>query len=295
MRSRRPLLAALVAVVVSLFGPTTAAAPAPVAPGAACSGTSGVTVVVDFAALGGGTQVRCAPGDPGSGLEALSSAGFAYGFVPRRPGMVCTIDSRPDPCNGAPADAYWSYWHAPRGGSWTYSNEGAGTRDPAPGSVEGWAFGAGARPSTAPPAPTPTTTTTTTTTTAPARTPAPAPSPAPAPAPAPDTAAPEGTTSSGGPPPADSSTTEATGADATTTTPATDTDPTDTDDTVETTDTDDENDDDDGDDGRDEQALGATPTSDDGGGGAGAFVGVVLALALAGTALWEVRRRRAPA
>lgn len=113
----------------------------------------GVWVVVDARAAGGSLTTRCAPGDPSSGLAALESAGFSYAFVPRIPGFVCTIDGRPDPCNGAPAEAYWSYWHSPAGGSWTYSSAGAGNRDPAPGSVEGWRFGDGsAPPGIAPPA-----------------------------------------------------------------------------------------------------------------------------------------------
>ena len=128
------------------------AGPAPVAGAAACSGTSGVTVVVDFGALGGGVQTGCAGGDPGSGLAALSAAGHGYTFVPRQPGLVCQIDARPNPCNGAPTTAYWSYWHASRGGSWSFSTLGAGGYDPAPGTVEGWAFGAGRRPGIAPPA-----------------------------------------------------------------------------------------------------------------------------------------------
>jgi hypothetical protein len=111
-----------------------------------------VTVVVDFGALGGGVQTGCAAGDPGSGLAALSAAGHGYTFVPRQPGLVCQIDARPNPCNGAPTSAYWSYWHASRGGSWSFSTLGAGGYDPGPGTVEGWAFGAGRRPAIAPPA-----------------------------------------------------------------------------------------------------------------------------------------------
>ena len=125
-----------------------AAAPAATAAGCAASG---VSVVVDAGATGG-TSTRCASGDPGSGLAALSSAGHAYTFVPRQPGFVCTIDRAPDPCNGAPASAYWSYWHARPGGSWTYSTLGAGSFDPPAGSVEGWAFGSGAPPGVRPPA-----------------------------------------------------------------------------------------------------------------------------------------------
>lgn len=123
------------------------------APAAAASTCEGVWVVVDASAIGGATTVRCASGNPASGLDALVGAGHAYSFVPNLPGMVCIIDGRPATCNGAPSDAYWSYWYAQAGGSWTYSQRGAATRDPQPGSVEGWAFGAGDPPSVAPPAP----------------------------------------------------------------------------------------------------------------------------------------------
>lgn len=142
--------------VIALLAAITAL---PVVPGglpatpAAADTCDGVWVVVDARTLGGSITTRCAPGTPGSGLAALEAAGHRYSFVPRNPGMVCTIDARPDPCNGAPADAYWSYWHAPAGGSWNYSNFGAGNRTPPPGSVEGWRFGDGsAPPGVAPPA-----------------------------------------------------------------------------------------------------------------------------------------------
>lgn len=143
-RLRRALLA--VAVTTATAGGL-AVATAPAAEAAACSGTSGVTVVVNFGALGGGVQTMCAPGDPTSGLTALSGAGFTYAFVPRFPGFICQINVKPNPCNGAPASAYWSYWHAPkRGGAWTYSTGGAAGYNPAPGTVEGWSFGAGTKP-----------------------------------------------------------------------------------------------------------------------------------------------------
>ena len=154
MTVRPRLLASTVAALGLLAG---AAAVAPTAtPAEAVEACDGVRVVVDAGGVDGPTSVRCAPDDPASGLEALRAAGHEYAFVPRVPGMVCTIDARPDPCNGAPADAYWSYWHAEAGGSWNYSNQGAGQRDPAPGTVEGWAFGGGDPPSVPPPAPPPT-------------------------------------------------------------------------------------------------------------------------------------------
>jgi len=135
------------------------AAPASPAAAAACPAPdSGVTVIVDFAGLGGGIQLRCAPGDPATGLAALQAAGFDLTFVAVQPGFVCRIDGRPgdDPCQRVPPlTEYWSYWHADRGGSWTYSSFGAGLRNPGPGEVEGWAFGAGRQPGVPPPAPPP--------------------------------------------------------------------------------------------------------------------------------------------
>ncbi|HET8642380.1 MAG TPA: hypothetical protein VFM37_10605 [Pseudonocardiaceae bacterium] len=145
---------ALGAAAVLVAGIPVLAGPAP-ARAAACSGTSGVTVVVDFGALGG-VAVGCAAGDPSSGLSALTAAGFGYTPVPGQPGLVCSVNGVPGPCSGPPpTSAYWSYWHARPGGSWSYSNTGAGSYNPAPGSVEGWSFGAGVAPGIAPPQPAP--------------------------------------------------------------------------------------------------------------------------------------------
>ncbi len=111
---------------------------------------------MEFNGLGGGDQTRCAPGDPASGVAALRGAGFEPTRAAQEAGyFVCRIDGKPadDPCQRAsPEDAYWSYWHAQPGGTWTYSNAGAADFDPAPGTVEGWSFGAGEPPSTPPPA-----------------------------------------------------------------------------------------------------------------------------------------------
>lgn len=121
------------------------------------AGCDGVTVVVDFRGLGGGVQQGCAPGSPASGVAALNAAGFGHTYASRQPGFVCRINGKPgndaDKCvNTSPSSAYWSYWHAPTGGAWSYSNQGAATYAPARGSVEGWAFGAGEQPGIAPPA-----------------------------------------------------------------------------------------------------------------------------------------------
>ncbi|MEV8326671.1 flagellar hook-length control protein FliK [Kitasatospora sp. NPDC056731] len=144
--ARRTLgsIAAAAALTAGLLGAS--AVQAPQAQAAACDGTTGVTVVVDSTAVGGGIQTGCAPGDPASGLAALTGAGFAYTFHPRYPGFVCTINALPTTCTNPTGSAYWSYWHAQHGGPWSYSNLGAGSYNPAPGDVEGWSFGAGAQP-----------------------------------------------------------------------------------------------------------------------------------------------------
>lgn len=118
---------------------------------AACTGKRGVTVVVDFTKLKGKIKVGCDPSRPATGLAALTGARFSYTFVPRHPGFICTIDHQPKRCNGAPARAYWSYWHAKPDGKWTYSSLGAGSYHPKPGWAEGWAFGKGKPPGMPPP------------------------------------------------------------------------------------------------------------------------------------------------
>lgn len=145
VRGRGARLLAAAALVAAGLIPATGAGPAQAA---VCgTGVTGVNVIVDLTAFGKGVKKACATGDPTSGLVALTGAGFSYSFVPRLPGFVCRINANPNPCNGAPANAYWSYWHAAKGGAWTYSTKGASSYNPAPGSTEGWSFGAGTAPS----------------------------------------------------------------------------------------------------------------------------------------------------
>jgi hypothetical protein len=149
LRPRR-LAARLLAVTALLLGMGVAGlVAADTSTAAACTSSSGVTVVVDYGSLGG-TSVGCATG-PGNGIEVLQAAGHSVEYVPRQQGLVCTIDGRTDPCNGAPTTAYWSYWHAKPGGTWSYSTQGAATYDAKSGTVEGWAFGAGKPPALRPP------------------------------------------------------------------------------------------------------------------------------------------------
>jgi hypothetical protein len=144
------LAGAAAATGLALAGLVVVAAPASAA---ACSGTSGVTVVVD---TGGSTSTKCASGDPSSALKALTSAGFSVTYPQQYPGsVVCRINGYPekDPCvRMPPGDAYWAFFHAKRGGSWVYSSNGVASYDPAPGTVVGFRFGSGQKPGIAPPA-----------------------------------------------------------------------------------------------------------------------------------------------
>src|SRR3954447_22085795 len=147
MRLRAALLSVLAGTALAVPGGPAVAAP--------CAQGTGVTVVVDFASLGGGTHRECAAGDPSSGLAALRGAGFTPTRAAQEPGyFLCRINGKPanDPCQRtSPANAYWSYWHAKPGGTWAYSSLGPADYAPAPGAVEGWAFGAGKPPSSSPP------------------------------------------------------------------------------------------------------------------------------------------------
>lgn len=115
----------------------------PAAPAAAA--TPCVGVVVDGRLAGGTLRTACAQGDPRTGLDALTRAGFGYAFVPRQPGLVCQVDGFPE-CARTSTRTYWSYWHRARGSSrWVYSTQGAGSYDPEPGSTEAWVWQDGGR------------------------------------------------------------------------------------------------------------------------------------------------------
>lgn len=145
---RRLLL--VLALAAGAFAAPAASASAGVVDGA-CPTSKGVTVVVNFGSLGGGTQVSCYTGATSSttGLTALHEAGFnTNGTAHDGEGFVCRIDGKPgnppEACNlTPPASAYWSYWQATNGGSWVYSSQGAATKHVHVGGFEGWSFGNG--------------------------------------------------------------------------------------------------------------------------------------------------------
>ena len=127
-------------------------APAQAASGA-CTSANGVTVVVSFGSLGGGTVVRCAD-TSGSGLDALHVAGFSpTGTQQDGDGFVCRIKGKPDTencVNTPPTSSSWRYWYAANGGPWKFSQSGAGNRAVTQGCFEGWSFGGSSSPGYAP-------------------------------------------------------------------------------------------------------------------------------------------------
>lgn len=128
-------------------------APAAVAASGACQSDTGVSVVVDYGALGGGTVVRCAQ-TSGTGLDALHAAGFpTVGTQKDGPAFVCRIGGKPDASKescvntpGAGGKPYWSYWIASNGGGWKYSGSAASNRRVTQGTFEGWHYGTTAAP-----------------------------------------------------------------------------------------------------------------------------------------------------
>lgn len=126
------------------------ALPGGAAQAAACSGTTGVTVVIDY---GSTSSTLCGP-DASSAIRVLTSVASVT-YPPQYPGtVVCQINSVPSqPCTRMPPQsAYWAFFHATRGGSWVYSSSGVAEYDPPAGSVIGFAFGSGGAPSSPPPA-----------------------------------------------------------------------------------------------------------------------------------------------
>jgi hypothetical protein len=152
-------LAAALALVAIGISVSTAAAPVLSASwhDGPCTDNVGITVVIDFQELDPGVaNVRCVPAAVTSGLDALTQAGIAWEGTSRFPGLVCRIAGKPgtntEPCvNAPPLSAYWEYWIAPRGGQWCFSNVGAGSRTPPPGSTEGWSFALNRTSSDTPP------------------------------------------------------------------------------------------------------------------------------------------------
>lgn len=155
--SRRRPVAALIAIVLTALTAATAAAGAAAASSKAdnCTATSGVIVAVDFGHWGGPVLRFCAA-TVATGYALLNQGGWhTTGTEHDGPGFICRIGyggyhhgiqyptPRQEPCAlTPPANAYWTYWQAgPGQDAWSYSQVGAMSDRPPPGSVELWVFG----------------------------------------------------------------------------------------------------------------------------------------------------------
>ena len=171
----RHLLARLAAGVLatSAAGLGIVVATSAPAAAAACTGATGVTVVVDHGSLGGGVEQVCNAGGGGNDAASLfTGAGFSLTYVQRQPGFVCRINGQPasDPCvSTPPSNAYWGlFWSDGRSGSWSYASLGAGSLTVPDGGYVAFAWQSGSQnapnvapaphASSPPPAPTPTVT-----------------------------------------------------------------------------------------------------------------------------------------
>jgi hypothetical protein len=138
----------------------TGALPAAVAsaralPVTGCSSSSSATVVVDFGPFGG-PLLRACGSTPTTGFALLNQGGWhTSGTAHDGPAFVCRIGyagfhhgtQYPTPAqqaciNTPPVNAYWTYWQAgPGQKTWHYSQQGAPTTHPQPGSISLWIFG----------------------------------------------------------------------------------------------------------------------------------------------------------
>jgi hypothetical protein len=161
-RTAAAVFVAGIGLAVVASGATPAAAsPQPIG---SCTTTSGVILAVDFAHWGG-PLLRACGSTPTTGYQLLNQGGWhTTGDSHDGPGFVCRIGysgfhggtSYPTPQQDAcivtpPTSAYWSYWHAAPGrNTWTYSQLGAMSYRPQPGSVDLWIFGGTSTPTFGP-------------------------------------------------------------------------------------------------------------------------------------------------
>jgi hypothetical protein len=132
------------------------AVPAP-AQAVGCPTATGVTVVVDFGAAGGGIQSSCVPGGAGDSAAELFEVDHELTRVTQYPGAVCKVDGKPGSAgcsNMPPSDAYWGLFWSDGSGGWSYSSQGVdGLEIPDGGSVGfAWQDGGGNEPPGVPPA-----------------------------------------------------------------------------------------------------------------------------------------------
>ncbi|MFF2545375.1 hypothetical protein ACFVUY_22780 [Kitasatospora sp. NPDC058063] len=156
-RFGRLLGAAATTLALAFGGVAVGTAPASAAPLPMdqCTTTSGVVLAVDFGTWGGPLLRSCGT-TPTTGYALLNQGGWkTTGTGHDGPAFICRIGysgfqggkQYPTPDQEKcvltpPATAYWSYWHADPGqNTWSYSQLGAMSYQPKPGSVDLWIFG----------------------------------------------------------------------------------------------------------------------------------------------------------
>ena len=122
----RALVALVLSAALGAFGALALSGTAEAA-GSPCSG-SGVDVVVDYGALGGGVAQGCAPDAGGqTGDKVFDAAGYPLQYVPDQPGFVCAVSGKPAACKMPGAgDPWWGLF---------FSNGKTGTWKSAPVAV----------------------------------------------------------------------------------------------------------------------------------------------------------------
>jgi hypothetical protein len=147
------IVATLLATMTALIsGPPASATPLAIGD---CTTTSGAIVAVDFGHWGGPILRSCGS-TPTTGYTLINQGGWhTAGTEHDGPAFICRIGysgydggtQYPTPAQEScvltpPASAYWAYWYAnPGQNTWTYSQTGAMSLQPVPGSVELWTFG----------------------------------------------------------------------------------------------------------------------------------------------------------
>ncbi|RQX18928.1 hypothetical protein DDE19_06200, partial [Micromonospora ureilytica] len=156
MTARRWRRSIVALTIVGALAVTPAPALADALPIGQCTTSSGVILAVDFSRWGGPLLRSCGT-TPTTGYQLLNQGGWrTTGTQHDGPAFICRIGyaghqggtQYPTPADEKcaltpPASAYWSYWHADPGqNSWVYSQLGAMSYKPKPGSVDLWIFGA---------------------------------------------------------------------------------------------------------------------------------------------------------
>jgi hypothetical protein len=117
----RPFATPAAAVLVTAAA--TLALPVAPAQAAYCSGGTGVSVLVDFGTLGGGTATGCG-GGASVASSAFEKAGFPLTPHPQQRGFVCQVKGEPADGDCMGTTSYWGFFVSDDGKGWVYASQG---------------------------------------------------------------------------------------------------------------------------------------------------------------------------